>query len=128
MDEELITERFFGPMEKQHGVVMTGREHLCESVAFSLFLFLPFSLRLSILSWRVNGKGAKLRLQTVLEIIATDPAYQKRGLAGKMLIWGKEYADKLGVDCYLDAGRKVSRLYEKFGVSSFSSLSCFVVE
>lgn len=30
MDEDLITEKFFGPMARQHAVVMGEKEHFCK--------------------------------------------------------------------------------------------------
>lgn len=50
-----------------------------------------------------------------LDLLCTDPDFQKRG-AGSMLVkWGCDLADKDGVSAYVDASKSGAPLYEKFG-------------
>jgi len=51
----------------------------------------------------------------VLEVMATHPECQKRGLASTVLKWACERVDREGIEFYLDASTQGRPLYEKFG-------------
>lgn len=51
----------------------------------------------------------------VLEMMATHPEFQKKGLASTIVKWACERADSEGVEFYLDASVKGRPLYEKCG-------------
>jgi GNAT superfamily N-acetyltransferase len=53
-------------------------------------------------------------IEAVLEVLATDKEYQKKGLGSRLLDWGCEKADSEGLEMYLDAGKSAQPLYEKF--------------
>jgi GNAT superfamily N-acetyltransferase len=53
-----------------------------------------------------------------LEIVMTDPAFQKKGLATILLQHGFDLADALDYDCYLDAENKAMALYAKAGYTA----------
>lgn len=42
-------------------------------------------------------------------------AHRKRGYGSALVKWGSDLADKLGVECYLDASPDGKPLYEKNG-------------
>ena len=50
-----------------------------------------------------------------MELLATDPSYQRRGLAGMILKYGTDLADAANVPCYVDASPQGKALYEKCG-------------
>lgn len=50
-----------------------------------------------------------------LEIMATHPDCQKKGLASQILRWAVEEIDKEGVEAYLNASAPGKPLYKKFG-------------
>ncbi|KAH8684772.1 acyl-CoA N-acyltransferase [Tricladium varicosporioides] len=74
-----LSTKFWGPMSRQHGRVMSGRPHI------------------------------------FLEILATLPDYQGKGLGKQLLKWGTDRADRGGMECYLDASEKGKGLYERHG-------------
>ncbi|KAF4611349.1 hypothetical protein G7Y89_g15664 [Cudoniella acicularis] len=55
------------------------------------------------------------RKHRFLEVMATHPECQRKGLASALLKWACERADREGVEFYLDASTKGRPLYEKFG-------------
>ncbi|KAF4264246.1 hypothetical protein CNMCM8714_007639 [Aspergillus fumigatus] len=50
-----------------------------------------------------------------LEMLGTRPEYAGQGLASKLLRWGLERADEVGLETYLSASPAGRPLYEKFG-------------
>ncbi|KAF2762925.1 hypothetical protein EJ05DRAFT_20680 [Pseudovirgaria hyperparasitica] len=48
----------------------------------------------------------------MLNSMTTFPAYQRRGIARRLMQWGLDRADELGVEVYLDASAAARRLYE----------------
>ncbi len=44
-----------------------------------------------------------------------DPAYQRRGAGAKLLEWGLERADQLGLPAYLESSKVGYRLYKRHG-------------
>ncbi|KMK56602.1 GNAT family acetyltransferase [Aspergillus fumigatus Z5] len=50
-----------------------------------------------------------------LEMLGTRPEYAGHGLASKLLQWGLERADEVGLETYLSASPAGRPLYEKFG-------------
>jgi GNAT superfamily N-acetyltransferase len=54
-------------------------------------------------------------IEAVVEVLATDTEYQKKGLGSRLLAWICEKADSEGLELYLDAGKDARDLYEKFG-------------
>jgi ribosomal protein S18 acetylase RimI-like enzyme len=50
-----------------------------------------------------------------LEMVATDPAYQGKGVGSKLMRWGLERADQDGLEAYLEASPDGVRVYEHFG-------------
>lgn len=51
----------------------------------------------------------------MLDLLATLPEYQGRGIGSVVLKWGTEKADAHQVRLYLEATLDGFRLYEKFG-------------
>jgi GNAT superfamily N-acetyltransferase len=54
-------------------------------------------------------------METVLEVLATDAEYQKKGLGSRLLKSVCEKAHSEGLELYLDAAKAAQPLYEKFG-------------
>jgi GNAT superfamily N-acetyltransferase len=50
-----------------------------------------------------------------LEIVATLPEYRGRGLAGRLIDWGVQRADEMGLECYLEAGPGLVGFYGRWG-------------
>ncbi|KAF2765597.1 acyl-CoA N-acyltransferase [Teratosphaeria nubilosa] len=50
-----------------------------------------------------------------LDILAIDPAYQRRGVGGALVRWGTDKADKLGVEAVVESSIFGKGLYEKNG-------------
>jgi GNAT superfamily N-acetyltransferase len=48
-------------------------------------------------------------------MLGTRPEYAGRGLASRLLRWGLERADEVGLETYLSASPLGRPLYEKFG-------------
>ncbi|OZJ04495.1 hypothetical protein BZG36_02668 [Bifiguratus adelaidae] len=55
------------------------------------------------------------RTYIVLELLATLPEYQGKGVGSMLLRWGCEQADRDGLQLYLDASPAGKPLYEKHG-------------
>ena len=54
-------------------------------------------------------------MQTDLEMLVTDPAFQGQGAGKLMMSWGLERADRDGVEAYLEASPEAVPLYERSG-------------
>ncbi|KAL8364965.1 hypothetical protein RB595_003990 [Gaeumannomyces hyphopodioides] len=52
---------------------------------------------------------------TALDIMSVDPAYQRRGVGAKLMKYGVDEADRLGVEAVVEASRMGRYLYETFG-------------
>ncbi|KAK3674709.1 hypothetical protein LTR78_005431 [Recurvomyces mirabilis] len=50
-----------------------------------------------------------------LDILAIDPKYQRRGVGGKLVEWGTDKADELGVEAVVESSVFGKGLYEKHG-------------
>ncbi|KAL7622125.1 hypothetical protein AAE478_007627 [Parahypoxylon ruwenzoriense] len=50
-----------------------------------------------------------------LEALGTREAHRKRGYATALIKWGTDLADRLGLECYLDASPAGKPLYEAHG-------------
>lgn len=50
-----------------------------------------------------------------LDMLATHPNYNGRGLGSQLLRWGLHRADEAGVDTFLASTPQGRRLYEKYG-------------
>ncbi|KAI9645891.1 hypothetical protein NHQ30_005328 [Ciborinia camelliae] len=57
------------------------------------------------------------RSQVYLNIIYTHPSYRRRGIASMMMEWGKQKADEMGVEMWLDATVYGVPVYKKHGFS-----------
>jgi len=95
MKLEMVEKAFFDPMVTQHRAVMEERAHYC-------------------MYFNVSNDERKL-MAVVLEVLATDKEYQKKGLGSRILTCICEKADSEGVELYLDGGKDAQPLYEKFG-------------
>ncbi|KAI9704370.1 MAG: hypothetical protein M1836_007233 [Candelina mexicana] len=85
-------QEFFGELEAKRRGIMGGKRHYL-SVA--------------------KGKADDVR--TVLGVLVVHPAYQRRGAGAKLLEWGLERADTLGIPSYLEASKAGYGLYQKHG-------------
>ncbi|KAF7170549.1 hypothetical protein CNMCM6106_005183 [Aspergillus hiratsukae] len=89
-----------------------------------LFKFRQGALR-DILRWDGGdegedyGRSASLLYVHVLpfdvEMLGTQPGYHGRGLASRLLRWGLERADEVGLETYLSSSPAGRPLYEKYG-------------
>ncbi|KAI5458830.1 hypothetical protein BGZ63DRAFT_52758 [Mariannaea sp. PMI_226] len=55
------------------------------------------------------------RPQVYLNILFTHPDYRRQGVADLILAWGKQKADEMGVEMWLDATKYGVPVYEKHG-------------
>lgn len=62
------------------------------------------------------------RPHVLLHILATDPAYHRKGVGAKSLAWGAQEADKLGLESYLEASRMGRPLYARWGYKEVGML------
>jgi ribosomal protein S18 acetylase RimI-like enzyme len=51
----------------------------------------------------------------VLEYLAVNPEYRRRGVGEKLVRWGVEQADKQGLDTVLEATLDGGKVYRKLG-------------
>ncbi|KAF2747096.1 hypothetical protein M011DRAFT_381004, partial [Sporormia fimetaria CBS 119925] len=51
----------------------------------------------------------------VLETLVTHPDHHRRGAGSKLVKWGVEEADRLGVEGYVEASEMGAPLYERYG-------------
>jgi len=68
----------------------------------------------SLFHSQIRIMGAE-RKHWYLEVLATRPAWQGKGAAGKLMRWGLEKADEGGKDVYLEASPDGKPIYEHFG-------------
>lgn len=66
--------------------------------------------------------------EKVLDIIFTDPKHQRRGVGSKLVKWGTDRADEMGVDAFLEATRFGRPLYENNGFEVTESVVIEVPE
>lgn len=57
----------------------------------------------------------RLRKRVCLHVLAVHPDHQKKGIGRKLLQWGLDEADRLGLIVYLEASADGVRLYESTG-------------
>ncbi|GIJ90622.1 hypothetical protein Asppvi_009583 [Aspergillus pseudoviridinutans] len=62
----------------------------------------------------MRGRIMGRRPHYYLEMLGTSPAYHGRGLASRLLRWGLERADEVGLETYLSASPSGRPLYEKY--------------
>lgn len=78
-----------------------------------------FNIPLGEAFFGAMGKAKKEQLggrrHVLLHILATDPAFHRRGIGAMQLKWGLDEADRLGVEAYLEASQAGRPLYERWG-------------
>lgn len=57
----------------------------------------------------------KLRKRVYLHVLAVHPNHQRKGIGRKLIQWGLDEADRLGLIAYLEASADGARLYEQTG-------------
>lgn len=57
----------------------------------------------------------KLRKRVYLHVLAVHPNHQRKGIGRKLIQWGLDEADRLGLIAYLEASADGVRLYEQTG-------------
>ncbi|KAL4739960.1 acyl-CoA N-acyltransferase [Aspergillus similis] len=62
-----------------------------------------------------NENGIMLRKRVELEALLVHPDYQRKGIAKRLLAWGIEEAERLGIDTWLEATEQGRPVYEKSG-------------
>lgn len=112
-----VLEAFWAPISRQRVVVMGERAHMCMKPetplrTSSLFFTNPFKFQKRVELAYLFSRFLKT---VVLEVMATHPECQRRGLASTVVQWACERADGEGVEVYLDASMKGRPLYERFG-------------
>ena len=65
-----------------------------------------------------NGRLASL------DILATDPAHQGRGVGSALMDWGIRKADELGVDAVVESSVSGRKLYEQKGFEFVKMVEC----
>ncbi|KNG90660.1 acetyltransferase, GNAT family [Aspergillus nomiae NRRL 13137] len=65
--------------------------------------------------------GEEGRDHCLLALLATDPRYERRGAASLLTQWGCDVADRLGIECYLEASKKGHPVYKRKGFEEISS-------
>ena len=69
-----------------------------------------------------NEWGPKLGPHMMLDILATDPAYMRKG-AGKLLVkYGTELADEMGLPCFLEGSPEGYGLYSSCGFEQVGTI------
>ena len=58
-----------------------------------------------------------------LEIVATLPQHQRRGAAARVMQWGCDWADREGLECYLEAGPDLVLFYARYGFQVVESFA-----
>ncbi|KAL3459534.1 acyl-CoA N-acyltransferase [Aspergillus heterothallicus] len=73
--------------------------------------------RREVLGIRDPESGEVTRLQRRVELVGlfVHPQYQRRGIAARLLRWGIEEAERLGLPLYLEATEEGRPVYERFG-------------
>lgn len=51
----------------------------------------------------------------LLSLLGTLPKFERQGLASRLIRWGLERADEMGVPAYVDSSPTGLKLYEKMG-------------
>lgn len=74
-------------------------------------------MRQDVIQW--EGKYLKGGKVMVLQALATDPPWQRRGVGSKLIQWGIERADVDGLPCWAHASPTSYRLYERAGFQEF---------
>ena len=59
----------------------------------------------------------------LLYIVFTTPKYERRGVAGALVRWGMEKADKEGWPCFTEASPRGTPLYARMGFNTRETLS-----
>lgn len=59
---------------------------------------------------------------TVLNILITDPEHYGRGAGSRLLSWGVDQADRLGVPVCLESSPAGLNLYQRFGFKNVRTL------
>ncbi|KAI7971321.1 hypothetical protein EIK77_007375 [Talaromyces pinophilus] len=57
----------------------------------------------------------RLRKRVYLQVLAVHPHHQRKGIGRKLIQWGLDEADRLGLIAYLEATADGARLYEQTG-------------
>ncbi|KAB8259385.1 hypothetical protein BDV32DRAFT_159305 [Aspergillus pseudonomiae] len=65
--------------------------------------------------------GEEGRDHCLLALLATDPRYERRGAASLLTQWGCDFADRLGIECYLEASKKGYPVYKRKRFEEISS-------
>ncbi|OKL64432.1 hypothetical protein UA08_01109 [Talaromyces atroroseus] len=65
----------------------------------------------------------KLRKRVYLHVLAVHPNHQKKGIGRKLLQWGLDEADRLGLIAYLEASNEGRPLYEQSGFEAVKKVS-----
>ncbi|KAE8372479.1 acyl-CoA N-acyltransferase [Aspergillus bertholletiae] len=65
--------------------------------------------------------GDEGRDHCLLALLATDPRYERRGAASLLTQWGCDFADRLGVECYVESSKKGYPVYKRKGFEDVSS-------
>lgn len=65
----------------------------------------------------------KLHKRVYLQVLAVHPNHQKKGIGRKLLQWGLDEADRLGLISYLEASTDGIRLYESTGFEKVKDVS-----
>lgn len=73
----------------------------------------------------LDGEVFKLRARIELDSLYTHPKHQRRGAASKLMQWGFDESDRLGLDIYLEATVEGKPVYEKYG---FEEVSTFDID
>jgi predicted N-acetyltransferase YhbS len=55
--------------------------------------------------------------------MGTDPSYERRGAASKLVRWGIDRCDKEGVPAYLERTLNAAAFYEKMGFRALDRIS-----
>lgn len=58
----------------------------------------------------------------MLEYLAVNPEYRRRGVGEKLVSWGLEQADKQGLDSVLEATIDGGKLYRKLGFEDIGTI------
>jgi len=69
-----------------------------------------------------------LTMHPVLDVIFTDPKHQHRGAGSKLVKWGVDRADELGVEAFLESTRFGRHMYEQNGFQITESVTFQVPE
>ncbi|RAQ50773.1 acetyltransferase [Aspergillus flavus] len=65
--------------------------------------------------------GEEGREHCLLALLATDPRYERRGAASLLTQWGCDFADRLGIECYVESSKKGYPVYKRKGFEEISS-------